>query len=147
MIELLNDYYLWFLALHIIAVISWMAGMFYLPRLFVYHTRLDVGSDASEMFKEMEHKLIRVIINPAMIATWIFGLCLAFRGDLWGDHWFQMKLFLLFLMTGFHGKLSVWRKQFDRDENQHDENFYRKVNEVPTILMIGIVFLVILKPF
>ncbi len=147
MIEFLNEYYLWFLALHIIAVISWMAGMFYMPRLFVYHTRLEAGSAASEMFKEMERKLIRVIINPAMIAAWIFGLCLAFGHDLWGDHWFQMKLLLLFFMTGFHGKLSRWRKQFEQDENSHDENFYRKINEIPTVLMIGIVFLVILKPF
>lgn len=147
MIDFLAQYYSYFLALHIIAVISWMAGMFYMPRLFVYHTRLEVGSDASEMFKEMERKLLRIIINPAMTFAWIFGLCMAFGQDLWGDTWFQIKFFSVFLMSGFHGFLSRWRKEFARDENTHSEKFYRRVNEIPTVLMFVIVFLVILKPF
>lgn len=147
MTDFFTEYYLWFLSLHIIAVISWMAGMFYMPRLFVYHTRLDVGSDASEMFKEMELKLIRIIINPAMVFAWIFGLSLAFGQNLWFSHWFQIKFFMVILMSGFHGYLSIWRRQFVRDENIHSENFYRKVNEIPTIIMIFIVLLVILKPF
>ncbi|WP_339861485.1 protoporphyrinogen oxidase HemJ [Paremcibacter congregatus] len=147
MIDFFAEYYRYFMALHIIAVISWMAGMFYMPRLFVYHCRLEQGSEASEMFKEMERKLLRIIINPAMIFAWIFGLCMAFGHDLWGDLWFQIKFFCVILMSGFHGYLSRWRKLFARDENTHSENFFRKVNEVPTLLMIAIVFLVILKPF
>ncbi|MBL4802895.1 MAG: protoporphyrinogen oxidase HemJ [Emcibacter sp.] len=147
MIAFLSEYYYWFLSLHIISVISWMAGMFYLPRLFVYHCRLKVGSDASEMFKEMERKLIRMIINPAMMLTWVFGICLAVGQDVWGDHWFHAKLLLVVIMSGFHGSLSKWRRQFDQDKNTHNEKFFRLVNEIPTVLMIAIVFLVIMKPF
>lgn len=146
-LEFFREYYLILLALHIMAVISWMAGMFYLPRLFVYHTRLEVGSDASEMFKEMERKLLRMIINPAMIVTWIMGLCLSLGQDSWAHPWFYMKFFLVILMSGFHGYLSRWRKEFAADKNTHGESYYRKINEIPTILMIFIVLLVILKPF
>lgn len=146
MIDFFAEYYRVFLSLHIIAVISWMAGMFYMPRLFVYHTRLAAGTEASEMFKEMERKLIRIIINPAMILAWVFGLCMAFGQDLWGSHWFHVKFILVILMSSFHGYLSRWRRQFARDENSHDEKFFRRVNEIPTILMIIIVFLVIMKP-
>ncbi len=145
--DFIRENYDWFRALHIIAVISWMAGMFYMPRLFVYHTKVQVGSEASEMFKEMERKLLRIIINPAMILTWIFGLSMAFSNDLWGDVWFQGKFFCVFLMSGFHGYLARWRRYFFNDNNLHSEKFYRMINEVPTILMIIIVFLVILKPF
>lgn len=148
LIGLFQEYYYWLLAFHIISVISWMAGMFYMPRLFVYHTRLEVGSDASEMFKEMEHKLLRIIINPAMAATWIFGLALSFGQDSWNaGGWFYIKFAAVLLMSGFHGSLSKWRKDFARDENKRPEKFYRMVNEVPTILMIIIVFMVFLKPF
>ncbi|PCI33107.1 MAG: TIGR00701 family protein [Alphaproteobacteria bacterium] len=147
MIDFFAEYYRWFLSLHIMAVISWMAGMFYMPRLFVYHTRLEVGSEAFEMFKEMERKLIRMIINPAMIVTWIAGLCMAFGQDLWSEHWFHVKFLAVIIMSGFHGFLSRWRRQFARDEIVHSERFYRQVNEIPTVLMIGIVLLVILKPF
>jgi len=143
--EFLVENYKWLLAFHIMSVISWMAGMFYMPRLFVYHTRLEVGSEASEMFKEMERKLIRIIINPAMILTWIFGLSLAFGQDLWGQGWFQIKFICVLIMSGFHGYLSIWRRRFARDENAHSESFYRKVNEIPTILMIIIVLLVVMK--
>jgi len=147
MIHILAEYYHWFLTIHIIAVISWMSGMFYMPRLFVYHCRLKDGSEASEMFKEMERKLIRIIINPAMIVTWIFGLLMAFGQDLWATHWFQIKFLCVILMSGFHGFLSRWRREFFRDENNHSEKFYRRVNEIPTFLMVIIVFLVIMKPF
>lgn len=147
MTEFLAEYYRLFLSLHIIGVISWMAGMFYMPRLFVYHTRLEAGSEASEMFKEMERKLIRIIINPAMILAWIFGLCMAFGQDLWASHWFHVKFLMVIFMSGFHGFLSRWRRQFACDENRHDEKFFRRVNEIPTILMIIIVFLVIMKPY
>ncbi|MFC7048030.1 protoporphyrinogen oxidase HemJ [Emcibacter nanhaiensis] len=147
MIDFLQDSYEWLLALHIISVISWMAGMFYLPRLFVYHCQVEKGSETSELFKVMERKLMRVIINPAMVASWIFGLGLAFGMDRWSEPWFHLKFVLVLLMSGFHGFLARWRKQFERDENSHTEGFYRKMNEVPTVLMILIVFLVIMRPF
>lgn len=147
MIDFISENYRIFLSLHIASMISWMAGMFYMPRLFVYHTRLEIGSEASEMFKEMERKLIRIIINPAICLTWVFGLSMAFAHDLWGDHWFQFKFLCVVIMSGFHGYLSIWRRQFDRDENKHGERFYRIVNEIPTVLMIIVVFVVILKPF
>lgn len=143
--EFLAESYKWLLAFHIMSVISWMAGMFYMPRLFVYHTRLDVGSEASEMFKEMERKLIRIIINPAMVLSWTFGLSLAVSQDYWGQGWFQAKLFCVLVMSGFHGYLSIWRRRFARDKNTHSEKFYRMINEIPTILMIIIVLLVIIK--
>jgi len=146
-IEFFQENYRILLAIHLMAVISWMAGMFYMPRLFVYHCRLEAGSEASEMFKEMERKLLRIIINPAMAVTWIFGLCLSLGQDSWAEHWFHVKFLLVLLMSGFHGFLSRWRKQFAADKNTHTENFYRKVNEIPTILMIFIVLLVILRPF
>ena len=125
LVELFREYYYWLLALHIIAVISWMAGMFYMPRLFVYHTRLEVGSDAYEMFKVMERKLIRIIINPAMMVTWILGLALSFGQDSWSaGGWFYIKFVAVLIMSGFHGYLSIWRRAFERDENQHSEKPY-----------------------
>ena len=143
-----QEYYYWLLSLHIISVISWMAGMFYLPRLFVYHTRLEVGSDASEMFKEMERKLMRFIINPAMTATWIFGLALSFGQDSWhAGGWFYIKFVAVIILSGFHGYLSKWRRAFERDENINPEKYFRVANEVPTILMMIVVFMVFLKPF
>ena len=148
LIEFFQEYYYWLLALHIISVISWMAGMFYLPRLFVYHTRLEIGSEASEMFKEMERKLMRIIINPAMSATWVFGLALSFGQDSWhAGGWFYIKFAAVLILSGFHGYLSKWRKLFERDQNPHPERYFRLMNEVPTILMIIIVFMVFLKPF
>jgi len=148
MLEFFQEYYFWLLSFHIISVISWMAGMFYLPRLFVYHTRLETGSDASEMFKEMERKLMRIIINPAMTATWIFGLALSFGQDSWhAGGWFYIKFAAVTILSGFHGYLSKWRRAFERDENTKSEKFFRVANEVPTILMMLIVFMVFLKPF
>lgn len=146
MADFILEHRSWFLAFHVISVISWMAGMFYMPRLFVYHCRLETGSDASEMFKMMERKLLRMIINPAMMASWVFGLCLAFAGELWTTPWFLAKFTLVILMSGFHGYLSRWRRNFENDDNQHSEKFYRKANEVPTILMIIIVILVFVRP-
>ncbi|HPF47993.1 MAG: protoporphyrinogen oxidase HemJ [Alphaproteobacteria bacterium] len=147
-VDFLREAYYWLLAFHIISVISWMAGMFYLPRLFVYHTRLEVGSSASEMFKEMERKLMRIIINPAMSATWIFGLALSIGQDSWhAGGWFYIKFAAVVLMSGFHGYLSMWRKAFERDENIHSEKYFRMMNEVPTLLMIVIVFMVFIRPF
>jgi putative membrane protein len=141
------DIYLWLKALHIIAVIAWMAGMLYLPRIYVYHTRAEPGSAQAETFKVMERRLLRAIINPAMVAAWIFGLWLAFAGGWWAAPWFHAKLALLFGMQLAHAALARWRRHFAADANRHSERFYRAVNEVPTLLMIGIVILVAVKPF
>jgi putative membrane protein len=141
------DLYLWLKALHVIAVIAWMAGMLYLPRLYVYHCKAKSGSEMSETFKVMERRLLRAIINPAMIASWIFGLSLAWMGDWWAAGWFHGKLALLFGMQLIHAGYARWRRAFANDANSHDEKFFRIMNEVPTLLMIGIVILVIVKPF
>jgi putative membrane protein len=139
--------YDWVKALHIIAVIAWMAGMLYLPRLYVYHARTAKGSELSETFKVMERRLMRGIINPAMIATWILGLTLAWLGNHWSEHWLHAKLVLILGMQIVHAGYSRWRKAFAKDENRHTEKFYRIMNEVPTLLLIGIVILVVVKPF
>ncbi len=138
---------LWVKAVHVIAVIAWMAGMLYLPRLFVYHAESLPGSDKSETFKVMERRLLRAIMNPAMIVTWVLGLWLAWRGGWFEAPWFHAKLTLVVLLSGMHGAMARWRKAFERDENIHSARFYRIANEVPTVLMIGIVILVIVRPF
>ena len=142
-----ENFYLWIKALHIIAVISWMAGMLYLPRLFVYHASEDAGSDVSEKFKVMEYKLLKFIINPAMMVTWGTGLWLMFSGlvDLAG--WFWVKFILVLAMSGTHGWLSKSQKRFATDENKLSEKQWRMANEIPTLLMIGIVIMVIVRPF
>src|ERR1044072_8379860 len=127
--------YDWLLALHIIAVIAWMAGMLYLPRLFVYHARAAKGSELSETFKVMERRLLRAIINPAMVAAWILGLCLAWQGDHWLEGWFHAKVALLIGMQIVHAGLARWRRAFANDANVHSERFYRIMNEVPTLLL------------
>jgi putative membrane protein len=139
--------YEWAKALHVIAVISWMAGMLYLPRLFVYHCDAEIGSKQSETFKVMERRLLRAIINPAMAATWILGLYLAWAGHLFTAGWFHGKLLLVILMSGVHGFFSARVRDFANDKNTRSQKFYRIINEVPTVLMIGIVILVIVKPF
>jgi putative membrane protein len=142
--------YLWIKSLHIIAVISWMAGMLYLPRLFVYHTGVKPGGEASELLKIMERRLLRFIINPAMIATWVFGLWLAWLygfGNLKTAGWFHVKLAMVLLLQICHVMLSRWRRDFAHDRNTHTAKFYRIVNEVPTLLMVIIVLMVIIKPF
>jgi protoporphyrinogen IX oxidase len=143
--------YLWIKAFHLIAVFAWMAGMLYLPRLFVYHCAAEKGSVQSETFKVMERRLLRGIINPAMVATWIFGLWLAWLGPDsrygWFDsRWLQGKLVLLLALSAVHGLLARWRRDFAVDRNWHSQRFYRIINEVPTILLIGIVLLAVLKP-
>jgi len=143
----MDTLYLWLKALHIISVVAWMAGMLYLPRLFVYHAGVAPGGEPAASFKVMERRLMRAIINPAMIATWIFGLALAYSGNWWLAPWFHAKVLLVLLMSAVHGLLSRWRKDFERDANRHSQKFYRIINEVPTILLIGIVILVVLKPF
>jgi protoporphyrinogen IX oxidase len=139
--------YLWLKALHIIAIIAWMAGMLYLPRLFVYHSVAEKGSVQSETFKVMERRLLRAIMTPAMIAAWVLGLWIAWSGNWFSAPWLHAKLALVVLLSGFHGMLSKWTKEFAADRNQHSQKFFRIMNEVPTLLMIGVVLLVVLKPF
>ena len=139
--------YDWVKAVHIIAVISWMAGMLYLPRLFVYHCGAEPGSRQSETFKVMERRLLRQIINPAMIMTWGAGVWMIWAGGLIHAGWLQAKLFLVLLLSGFHGMLAAYVSDFAADRNRHSEVFYRIFNEVPTILMVLIVVLAIVKPF
>jgi len=146
----LLEWYFWVKALHIMSVISWMAGMFYLPRLFVYHAeKASVGSEMSETFKIMERKLMRAIINPAMVATWAFGLLMVFTPGVidWTEIWPWIKALMVTLMSAYHGWLSARRKEFARDENTRTGRAYRFANEVPTVLMIIIVIMVIVKPF
>ena len=144
--------YEWIKAFHIIAVIAWMAGMLYLPRLFVYHCAAETDSVQSETFKVMERRLLRAIINPAMVATWVFGLWLAWLGPdsrygWFASGWLWAKIILVLGLSAVHGLLARWRKDFAQDRNRHSPRFYRIINEVPTLLMILIVFLVVLKPF
>ena len=129
------------------AVISWMAGLFYLPRLLVYHSRSEKGSKQSDTFKTMEARLVKIIMRPAMIATWIFGLILAYMLNLWFEIWFILKLLLVIAMTVFHESLTHWVRDFAQNNNQKSEKFFRLANEVPTVLMAIIVLLVVLKPF
>jgi putative membrane protein len=136
-------------AFHIIAIIAWMAGLLYLPRLFVYHAQSKVGSEQSETFKVMEKRLLRYITTPAMLAAWALGLALAFSGliDWSKDGWFHAKLFLVLLLSAYHGALAMWTKDFALDRNRRSARFYRIANEVPTLLMILIVILVVVRPF
>ena len=138
---------LWLKAFHVIAVIAWMAGMLYLPRLFVYHCEAEVGSKQSETFKVMERRLLRAIINPAMIAAWVLGLWLAYDQGYFKAGWLHGKLLLVLILSALHGLFSRWVRDFAADRNTHSQKFYRIVNEMPAVLMIGIVILVIVKPF
>ncbi|MFZ5732850.1 MAG: protoporphyrinogen oxidase HemJ [Pseudomonadota bacterium] len=139
--------YDWIKALHVIAVISWMAGMLYLPRLFVYHCDAPPGSPQSETFKIMEWRLLKVIINPAMIVTWLAGIWLIWQGGWISSGWLHGKLALVIALSAVHGFFSRWVKDFAADRNTRSQKFYRIINEVPTVLMIGVVILVIVKPF
>lgn len=147
MSETLTALYPWLKAFHIIAVIAWMAGMLYLPRLFVYHCETTPGTPEYERFKLMERKLMRVIINPSMIAVWVLGLLLAHTLGVWAQGWFHAKLLLVIVLSGLHGFLSRWRRDFERGENRYSQRFYRIVNEIPAVLMALIVILVVVKPF
>jgi putative membrane protein len=142
-----NNIYAWVKAVHVIAVISWMAGMLYLPRLFVYHVEAGPGTPQSETFKIMEKRLLRAIINPAMIATWLAGLWLAWKGFGFMGGWLHAKIGLVVLMSAVHGYLSAAVRKFAEDRNEKSARHWRIVNEVPTLLMIVIVILVIVKPF
>ena len=139
---------LWIKAFHVIAVIAWMAGMLYLPRLFVYHTETIAGSAESERFKVMERRLLRAIMNPAMLATWALGLTMvAVDPGYLQQHWLHAKLGLVVLMSGLHGYLSRCRRDFAHDRNQRSARYYRFLNEAPTLLLIAIVILAVVKPF
>lgn len=142
-----DNFYLWATAIHVMAVISWMAGMFYLPRIFVYHADSEPGSEKSETFKVMEYRLMKVIMNPAMILTWIFGLYLAWEGFRFSGGWLHVKILAVFLMSGVHGYYSKALKDFARDERKTTARHWRIVNEAPTVLMIIAVIMVVLKPF
>ena len=139
--------YEWIKAFHVIAVISWMAGMLYLPRLFVYHCEAEIGSKQSETFKVMERRLLKGIINPAMILTWLLGLYMVLAGHWYSAGWFQAKFVLVLVMSGIHGFFTRCVRDFANDRNIRSQKFYRIINEIPTVLMICIVMLVIVKPF
>jgi putative membrane protein len=139
--------YEWVKAFHIIAVVAWMAGLLYLPRLFVYHAAAAPGSGQSETFKVMERRLLKAIMLPAMIVVWAAGLWLAWHGGWFVAPWLHAKIALVVLLSGVHGFLSSCARDFAADRNRRTERFYRIVNEVPTLLMIAIVILVVVKPF
>jgi len=149
MFELSGTAYLWVKALHVISVISWMAGLLYLPRLFVYHCDAQIGTDKSETLKIMERRLLRAIMNPAMIASWVFGGLMIWnlRDELMSLGWLHAKLACVVAMTVAHMMMAKWRRAFAEDRNSKSHKFYRTANEVPTILMIIIVIMVIVKPF
>lgn len=139
--------YLWLKALHIVAVVAWMAGMLYLPRLFVYHAAAKPGSELSETFKTMEYRLLNFIMTPAMIVAWIVGIVLLLQGQWLGAGWFHAKFAAVLVMTALHGLFSHWVNEFRFGRNRHSQKFYRIVNEIPTGLLIVIVVLVVVKPF
>ena len=139
--------YLWIKAFHVIAVIAWMAGMLYLPRLFVYHCDAEKGSVQSETFKVMERRLLKAIINPAMIVAWVLGLYLAWDGGWFRSGWLHGKLALVLGLSAVHGLYASWVRDFAADRNTRPARFYRVWNEAPTVLLVGIVILVIVKPF
>ncbi|MEI9422604.1 protoporphyrinogen oxidase HemJ [Mesorhizobium sp. Cs1299R1N1] len=142
-----ESFYPWAKAIHILAVISWMAGMLYLPRLFVYHVDAEKGSVQSETFKVMERRLLRGIINPAMILTWVFGLWLAWKIFAFQGGWLHAKIGLVLILSGIHGYLAAAVRKFAEDRNEKPARHWRIVNEIPTLLMIAIVILVVVKPF
>jgi putative membrane protein len=147
MTEALAPYYPYFKALHILAVIAWMAGMLYLPRLFVYHCEIKPGTDEYARFVLMERRLMRVIINPSMIAVWVLGILVATSLGAWSEGWLHAKLLFVVILSGLHGMFSRWRRDFEKGQNKHTQRFYRIMNEVPFGLLVVIVFLVVLKPF
>ncbi len=149
MSDFITHHYLIIKSLHIIFMVCWMAALFYLPRLFVYHSRVLPNSESSELFKIMELRLMRIIMTPSMIGTWFFGLCLlGVQGIMTSPlGWLHAKLLLVIILSAFHGLSVKWMKDFAMDRNTKSETFYRVMNEVPTLIFIFIVFLVVIKPF
>lgn len=145
--DLLQSLYPWIKSLHIISVIAWMAGMLYLPRLFVYHCDVEPGSAESERFKVMERRLLKGIVNPAMGATWIFGILLVLALGVWDQPWFHAKFALVLVMQAAHGGYVRWQRDFANDANRYSKRFYKWMNEAPAVLIVGIVILVVVKPF
>jgi putative membrane protein len=141
------DWYPWIKALHIVSVIAFMAGMLYLPRLFVYHSQAPSGSPQSDTFSVMERRLLQVILNPALVLVWLTGLMLAYSGYFFKDGWLHAKLLLVLVLSGLHGYFASCVRRFDKGTNARSSRFYRIINEVPTLLMILIVILVVVKPF
>ncbi|MGQ4274311.1 protoporphyrinogen oxidase HemJ [Terrihabitans sp. B22-R8] len=141
------EYYPWLKAFHIVAVIAWMAALLYLPRLFVYHSGVAAGSDASATFKIMERRLLKAIATPAMIASWILGLALAVTIGAFSEGWMHAKFLLVLILSGYHGFLARTTRQFASDGNTRTAGFYRFLNEVPTVALVLIVILVVVKPF
>jgi len=147
-ISFFASFYPWTKALHVISMVAWMAGMFYLPRLFVYHCDVQPGSTESQRFKVMEYRLLKQIINPAMVATWTFGTMLVLTPGIvdWSARWWLVKLGAVLLMSGYHGALSKWQRAFQNDRNIKSHRYYRIANEVPTLLLAAIVIMVIVRP-
>lgn len=139
--------YVWLKAFHVIAIIAWMAGMLYLPRLFVYHCEAEPGSRQAETFKVMERRLLHAIITPAMVASWVLGLWLAWVGGFYAAGWLQAKVLLVLALSAVHGFFVRCVREFAMDRNRRSQRFYRVINEVPTVLMVGIVVLAVVKPF
>jgi protoporphyrinogen IX oxidase len=148
MTDFLTAHYLWLKAFHIVAVVAWMAGLLYLPRLFVYHADAEKGSELSETLKIMERRLLRIIMNPAFALTFLLGgLMLLANPALLHQGWMHAKILFALLLAGFHHLLGRWRKDFLFDRNRRSGKFYRKINEVPTIGLIVIVIMVVVRPF
>lgn len=148
MIDFIGEWYLWIKSVHLIAVFAWMAGLLYLPRLFVYHCAAEPGSVQSETFKVMERRLLRAIMNPAMIVAWVVGLAMvAWHVEAGMQGWLHVKLAAVVLMTIIHHMLGRRRKEFAEDRNTRPARYYRLLNEAPTVLLIAIVIMVIVKPF
>jgi putative membrane protein len=143
----MSDMYLWIKVLHVFAVISWMAGMLYLPRLFVYHSEAEQGSQLAKTLQVMEKRLMRAIMLPAMLVTWTAGLILAIQGHWFASPWLHGKLFLVILLSICHGYFGRLRRSLAEDNKKHSSRYFRVLNEIPAVLMIGIVILVIVKPF
>jgi protoporphyrinogen IX oxidase len=143
----MNNLYLWTKVLHILAIISWMAGMLYLPRLFVYHAEAPQDSPQARTFVVMERRLMRIVMLPALLLAWATGLMLAVQADVLDAGWFHAKLALAIVLSALHGYFARLRKDLAAARNPHDARFFRIINEVPTVLMVGIVILVVLKPF
>lgn len=139
--------YLWIKVLHVLAIVSWMAGLLYLPRLFVYHVSTQAGSEQSETFKIMERRLLRAIMTPAMVVAWVTGLTMIWMAGFGSSGWLYAKLAFVIALTVSHFHMANLRRQFAEDGNRKTERYFRILNEVPTLLMIGIVILVVVKPF
>jgi putative membrane protein len=147
MIGFLGEAYIWVVIVHVISIVTWMAGLFYLPRLFVYHAQANATGEPAETFKVMERRLLKAIMNPSMIVAWVLGLALAAHIGALAQGWFHAKLLLVVIMSVLHMAMGKWRKDFEANRNKHDHKFYRIMNEVPTVALVLVIVLVKAKPF